>query len=113
MLKSAVTYSILNQTSFPTSGGTVYSYLIVNSSYAQAGYYKYNSNQVWAPLTLLDTYSVNNNGYTYANLNYNPFQYPTLEIGAGTGGASSYQYEEWVVARAYPPNGVMPSIYIS
>ena len=113
MLKSAVTNQYLSYTSFPTSGGTVYSYLIVNSSYAQTGYYIYNSNQVWAPLTLLDTYNINNNGYTYSNLNYNPYQYPTLEIGAGTGGAASYQYEEWVVARAYPPNGVMPSIYIS
>ncbi len=108
MLKSAVTNQYLNYTSFPTSGGTVYSYLIVNSSYAQAGYYIYNSNQVWAPLTLLDTYNINNNGYTYANLNYNPFQYPTLEIGAG----ASSQYIEWVVARAYPPNGVMPSFSI-
>jgi flagellin-like protein len=116
MLKSAVTNQYLNYTSFPTSGGTVYSYLIVNSSYAQTGYYIYNSNQVWAPLTLLDTYPLSYNSnygnYTYANLNYNPFQYPTLEIGAGTGWASSYQYVEWVVARAYPPNGVMPSIYI-
>jgi hypothetical protein len=110
-LKSAVTNSILSQTSFPTSGGTFYSYLIVNSSYAQAGYYNYSSNQIWAPLTLLDTYNVNNNGYTYSNLNYNPFQYPTLEIGAGQC-LSSYQYVEWVVARAYPPNGIMPSIYI-
>jgi len=72
MLKSAVTDQYLNYTSFPTSGGTVYSYLIVNSSYAQAGYYNYSSNQVWAPLTLLDTYYINNNGYTYSNLNYNP-----------------------------------------
>jgi hypothetical protein len=36
-----------------------------------------------------------------------------LEIGAGTGADTSYQYVEWVIARAYPPNGVMPSIYIS
>jgi flagellin-like protein len=112
MLKSSVTDQYLSYTSFPTSGGTVYSYLIVNSSYAQTGYYIYNSNQVWAPLTLLDTYNVNNNGYTYSNLNYNPFQYGTLEIGAGTGGSASYQYIQWVVARAYPPNGIMPSIYI-
>jgi hypothetical protein len=110
MLKSAVTDQYLNYTSFPTSGGTVYSYLLVNSSYAQTGYYYYNSNQVWAPLTLLDTYTVNSNGYTYYNLNYNPYQYPTLEIGVG---ASSSQYVQWVIARAYPPNGVMPSIYIS
>jgi len=113
MLKSAVTDQYLNYTSFPPNGGTVYSYLIVNSSYAQTGYYIYNSNQVWVPLTLLDTYNINNNGYTYYNLNYNPFQYGTLQIGAGTGDISSYQYIQWVVARAYPPNGVMPSIYIS
>jgi hypothetical protein len=87
--------------------------MFINSSYAQTGYYVLNSGQEWVPLTFLDTYSVNNNGYTYSNLNYNPFQYPTLEIAAGTGGSESYQYEEWVVARAYPPNGVMPSIYIS
>jgi len=123
MLKSAVTDQYLNYTYFPNTGGTIYSYLIVNSSYAQAGYYIYNSsqvwlfnidnNQVWAPLTLLDTYSVNNNGYTYSNLNYNPFQYGTLEIGAGDGVYdTSYQAVEWTIARAYPPNGVMPSIYI-
>ncbi|MFP3256744.1 MAG: hypothetical protein RXO36_02960, partial [Candidatus Nanopusillus acidilobi] len=110
-LKSAVTNKVLNSTSFLTYGGTIYSYLIVNSSYAQTGYYVYNSNQVWAPLTLLDTYTVNN-GYTYSNLNYNPYQYPTLEIGAGDHSSASFQYVEWVVARAYPPNGVMPSISI-
>jgi hypothetical protein len=110
MLKSAVTNQYLNYTDFSNSGGTIYSYLIVNSSYAQAGYYIYNSNQVWAPLTLLDTYNINSNGYTYSNLNYNPYQYPTLEISiTGRGGT---QYIQWVVARAYPPNGVMPSIYI-
>jgi len=111
----------LNITYFPKSGGTFYSYLLVNSSYAQAGYYIYNSSQVWAPLTLLDTYNINYNNYTYSNLSYNPFQYGTLEISAGDGGygpipracESSFQYIEWVVARAYPPNGVMPSIYIS
>jgi len=123
MLKSAVTDQYLNYTYFPPYGGTVYSYLIVNSTYAQTGYYIYNSNQVWAPLTLLDTYTYNvynstniNNqisGYVYSNLNYNPFQYGTLEIGAGASAPSSYQYIEWVVARAYPPNGVMPSIYIN
>jgi len=110
-LKSAVTDSTLNQTSFPTSNETIHSYLIVNSSYAQTGYYIYNSNQVWAPLTLLDTYNINYNVYTYYNLNYTPYQYGTLEIGAGQC-VSSYQYIQWVVARAYPPNGVMPSIYI-
>jgi hypothetical protein len=115
MLKSAVTNQYLNYTYFPPNGGTVYSYLIVNSTYVQAGYYIYNSSQVWAPLTLLDMYPLSYNpnygNYTYYNLNYNPYQYPTLEIGAGQY-ASSYQYVEWVVARAYPPNGVMPLISI-
>jgi len=114
MLKSAVTDQYLNYTSFPTSGGTVYSYLLINSSYAQAGYYYYNSNQVWVPLTLLDMYPLSYNpnygNYTYFDLYYNRYQYPTLEISAGDGGHTSYQYEEWVVARSYPPNGVMPSI---
>jgi hypothetical protein len=39
--------------------------------------------------------------------NYN---YPTLMIGAGSGGGSSYQYIQWLMAMAYPPNGVMPSV---
>ncbi|MFP3283962.1 MAG: hypothetical protein RXO65_00730, partial [Candidatus Nanopusillus acidilobi] len=116
ILKSAVTNSILNSTSFLASGGTFYSYLIVNSTYAQAGYYNYSSNQVWVPLTLLDMYPLSYNpnygNYTYYNLNYNPFQYGTLEISAGDGADTSYQYIEWVLARAYPPNGIMPSISI-
>jgi hypothetical protein len=122
MLKSAVTDQYLNYTYFLTSGGTIYSYLIVNSTYAQTGYYYYSSNQVWVPLTLLNMYPLSYNpnygNYTYYNLNYNPYQYPTLEIGAGIGSGpgggvgASYQYVEWVVARSYPPNGVMPSISI-
>ena len=110
-LKSAVTYQGLGSIPF-NSPGTIYTYLIVNSTYAETGYYYYNFGQVWAPLTLLDMYTVYNSGSTSASLNYNPFQYGTLEVSAGTGGDISYQYVEWVVARAYPPNGVMPSIYI-
>jgi len=134
MLKSAVTDQYLNYTYFPPNGGTVYSYLIVNSTYGQTGYYIYNSNQVWVPLRLLGMYPLSYNpnygNYTYSNLNYNPYQYGTLEIGAGDSGyflvlnpvrvfqyqnpsLVSYQYLEWVVARSYPPNGVMPSIYVS
>jgi len=118
-LTSAVTNRILDLTYFSYLGGTFYLYLIVNSTYAETGYYLYNWSQVWAPLTLLDTYSLLYNpnyggDYIYSNLNYNPFQYPTLEISAGDGYyGRSYQCVEWVVARAYPPNGVMPSIYIS
>jgi len=122
-LISKVTNRVLNSTAFYfLSEGTIYSYLIVNSTYAQTGYYIYSPfSFTWAPLILLNTYtytvynSANLNigisGYTYANLNYNPFQYGTLEIGAEVG-AGSYQYVEWIITRAYPPNGVMPSIYI-
>jgi len=133
MLKCALNYEYLNYTYFQSDGGTVYSYLIVNSTYAETGYYYYNppivangyyytSSGIWVPLTLLDTYTYNVynstnihnqiSGYTYSNLNYNPFQYGTLEIGAGDGQYGADQFVEWVVARAYPPNGVMPSISI-
>jgi len=45
-------------------------------------------------------------------LDYSPFQYGTLQISAGTDPDTSYQYIQWVIARAYPPNGIMPSISI-
>jgi hypothetical protein len=113
-LQSAVTNSVLNSTSFPFQSDTVYGYLFINSTYAQTGYYIYNTNQVWVPLTILDTYNINIGGYTYASLNYNPYQYPTLELSGECSStlASSNLYIQWIVARAYPPNGVMPSIYI-
>jgi hypothetical protein len=113
-LQSAVTGQTLNSTSFPFQSDTVYGYLLINSTYGQTGYYIYNTNQVWVPLTILDTYNINNNGYTYASLNYNPYQYPTLEVSGACSGtlASSNLYIEWTITRAYPPNGVMPSIYI-
>jgi hypothetical protein len=115
-LDTAITGSsqTLNSTSFPFQSDTVYGYLIVNSTYAQTGYYIYNTNQVWVPLTILDTYSTYNSGYTYASLNYNPYQYPTLELSGACSSslASSNLYIEWAITRAYPPNGVMPSIYI-
>jgi hypothetical protein len=48
----------------------------------------------------------------YSNLNYNPFQYGTLQISTRTSYPTEYQYIQWVVARAYPPDGKMPLIYI-
>jgi hypothetical protein len=117
VLKSAVTNQDLNYTEFLPLGGTMYtfySYLIVNSSYAQAGYDIYSYTQEQAPLTILNTYEMiyAYESDTYYNLNYNPFQYGTLQISAGDGADTSYQYIQWVVARAYPPNGVMPRTYI-
>jgi hypothetical protein len=124
-LDSAVTGQNLDSTSFLFQSDTVYGYLIVNSTYAETGYYILDINQLWVPLTILNTYMYNvynydniyyfgSSGYTYSNLNYNPYQYPTLELSGACGSslASSNLYVEWVVARAYPPNGVMPSIYI-
>jgi len=92
--------------------GAIYSYLIINSTYAEAGYRHYDIGQVWIPLALLNKYNIDNDGYTYSSLNYNPFQYGTLQISSGTIYPGEDQYIQWVVARAYPPNGVMPSIYI-
>jgi hypothetical protein len=116
-LGTAITGSsqTLSSTSFPFQSDTVYGYLIVNSTYAQTGYYIYDTDQVWVPLTLLNTYNRNYNRYTYASLNYNPYQYPTLELSGACASslASSSLYIQWVIARAYPPNGVMPRIYVS
>jgi len=124
-LDSAITGQNLDYTSFSFQSDTVYGYLIVNSTYAETGYYILDINQLWVPLTILNTYMYNVynydniyngiSGYTYSNLNYNPYQYPTLELSGECSGtlASSNLYVEWAIARAYPPNGVMPSIYIS
>ncbi|MGC8533131.1 MAG: DUF2341 domain-containing protein [Candidatus Parvarchaeum sp.] len=40
------------------------------------------------------------------------FNFPTLMVAAGTGGGYDYNYVKWVMARAYPPNGVMPTVQI-
>jgi len=145
ILKSAVTNSILNQTFNTKWVGDLYQYLIVNSTYVQAGQisiYGVRGDE-WIPLTILNMYNLYDGhrdyyqhhyaayttnyryvvyarySYTvYANINYNPFRYPTLQIGARgscSNGSTSYgisNFIEWVVARAYPPNGVMPRIYI-
>ena len=112
-LKSAVTDQSLNEVSgLSVASGAIYSYLIVNSAYAKTGNYLV-TNQVWIPLSFyLSDLDTSNAGMSY-NLNYNPFQYGTLEISAGDDYLyTSYQYIEWVIARALTPNGVMPSISI-
>jgi hypothetical protein len=76
--------------------------------------------------------AVDNNDYLYLYKNivssyssYNLAYYGNLEasakgvgyIGGGiavtTDGATSTDYFTMMIVRAYPPNGVMPSIYIS
>jgi hypothetical protein len=118
MIKSAATNQTLTSKVYSSTARnvvsqTIYAYFILNNTYAETGYYFYSSSNVWAPLTLLNMYrnlplymSIN------STINYNPFRYPTLQISASDGAHSSWQYIQWVVARAYPPNGVMPSIYI-
>ena len=114
-LESAVINQNLKSLDIPLNfnSGTIYSYLIINSTYAEAGYKNYQIDQVWVPLGisyLLD--DVSESDRIYSNLNYNPFQYGTLQISTGTIYSWADQYIQWVVARAYPPNGVMPRIYI-
>ncbi|MGC9079203.1 MAG: hypothetical protein ACP5G1_00500 [Nanopusillaceae archaeon] len=118
MIKSVVTNQTLaskvySSTARNVVSQTIYAYFILNSTYTETGYYFYSSSNVWTPLTLLNMYrnlplymSIN------STINYNPFRYPTLQISASDGAHSSTQYIQWVVARAYPPNGVMPQIYI-
>jgi flagellin-like protein len=86
-----------------------------------------SSTGVWYMLTAID-----NNDYLYLYKNivnsynsYNLAYYGNLEasakgvgyIGGGiavtTDGATSTDYFTMIIVRAYPPNGVMPSIYIS
>jgi len=86
-----------------------------------------SSTGVWYMLTAID-----NNDYLYLYKNivnsyssYNLAYYGNLEastkgvgyIGGGiavtTDGATSADYFTMIIVRAYPPNGVMPSIYIS
>jgi len=31
-------------------------------------------------------------------------------VAAGSGGGYDYNYVKWLIAMAYPPNGVMPSV---
>lgn len=38
------------------------------------------------------------------------FNYPTLMVAAGSGGGYDYNYIKWLIARSYPPSGVMPSV---
>ncbi|BCS93420.1 hypothetical protein [Metallosphaera javensis (ex Sakai et al. 2022)] len=111
-LKSAYTNSILSQTSFVSSAYTLYSYMIVSPNQVTAGYYEYSPNQVWVPLTMLGSLLSSGNTSSAPGFPLNSTSArlagPSLMIGAGSGDSTSYQYVEWVIARAYPPNGMMP-----
>ena len=86
-----------------------------------------SSTGVWYMLTAIDN---NDNLYLYKNIvnnysSYNLAYYGNLEasakgvgyIGGGiavtTDGSFSTDYFTMILVRSYPPNGIMPSIYIS
>lgn len=116
-IKSAYSYQLLASTSFITTVGLIYSSFIVTNTSATTGYaymswYLYAQTLTWLPISYLNTYTINYTAYATATLSYNPFYLPNLVISAvrgGTGNPADIRVQ-WVIARAYPPNGVMPSI---
>ena len=96
--------NIVAQGSFPGGGNfhIVSQLTISSSSTASAGYVQSDlslENFFQTPVPALLSGSIPN-----------PFSNPTLMIDGFDGGSASYQYLHWIVARAYPPNGIMPSV---
>jgi hypothetical protein len=114
-LKSSYTNSILASGSFTgqlSSGSFNYvtSYIIVTGNWAQSGWVAATNSEPY-PVTALSSVPLGQNAIS-ANLNYNPYQYPQMLIGAGTGGVNGYIAVQWAVARTYPPNGAMPVVAV-
>ena len=114
-LKSSYTNSILASGSFTGhqwlgSYNYVTSYLIVAGNWAQSGWVATTNSEPY-PVTALSSAPIGQNAIS-ANLNYNPYQYPQMLIGAGTGGVNGYIAVQWAVARTYPPGGVMPVVTV-
>jgi len=114
-LKSSYTNSILASGSFTGhqwlgSYNYVTSYIIVTGNWAQSGWVETTNSEPY-PVTALSSVPLGQNAIS-ANLNYNPYQYPQMLIGAGSGGLQSYVAAQWAVARTYPPNGAMPVVAV-
>jgi hypothetical protein len=75
---------------------------IVNSTFAEAG--AFNFSEVYP----VSEFSSLNIPINMEGVIPSVFNYPTMMIAAGSGGGYTYQYIQWAVVRAYPPNGIMP-----
>jgi len=90
----------------------VYSYFLVdfcNNTYIQAGYLALNNTP---PISLLGTLE-NTNQTLKIGIDRNILSGDYFSINSGSGSQStSSQSIYWVVGRTYPPDGIMPEVYI-
>jgi len=90
----------------------VYSYFLVdfcNNTYIQAGYLALNNTP---PISLLGTLE-NTNQTSKIIIDRNILSGDYFSINSGSGPQStSSQSIYWVVGRTYPPDGIMPEVYI-
>ena len=90
----------------------IYSYFLTNfcnNTYVQAGYLVLNN---IPSISLLGTLE-NTNQTPEIEINKNMLSGDYFAIGAGDGSQStSSQSIYWVVGRTYPPDGIMPEVYI-
>jgi len=90
----------------------VYSYFLVdfcNNTYIQAGYLALNNTP---PISLLGTLE-NTNQTIKIGIDRNILSGDYFSINSGGGSQStSSQSIYWVVGRTYPPDGIMPEVYI-
>jgi phospholipase C len=104
-LKQAITNNVISNGTFDGPGSnSVLSYLaITNKNYAEAGFLN----------TVATLQNFNNfNVITVAQGSTpNPFNNTGFLVAAGDQGtgSTSYIYLNWILGRAYPPNGVAPS----
>lgn len=98
-LEESLTNSIVNASENP-GPGSIISFLTVNGTWASAGY----------ATTSLDISGFNTPIPTTMSGNIpNPFNNNGLII-SGVGGYSDQEYVRWLVASAFPPNGVAPNV---
>jgi hypothetical protein len=104
-LREFITNSLVSSSSF-TGGGSfsVVSFLTVNRTWASAGYKITDASLEDFGSVLVPT--------AVSGPIPNPFNNRALIISSGDGGSSSYQYVRWIIGRAFPPNGVAPSVTI-
>ncbi|MEM3828792.1 MAG: hypothetical protein QXP36_06225 [Conexivisphaerales archaeon] len=87
--------------------GYYYAFLIATQSFTKGGWLRSASSNFG--INALGDFSLVPSNQNATNTTKTSFPYPTFSFGAGSGGGYMDQYVYWVVGRAYPPNGVMPS----